>query len=94
MTEITSKHDLVVFQSASCPYCSNAVEKLTSAGYNPNVIEATREQRNELSLMTHSSSVPSIWIKGKFVGGCNDGPEAWMGISKILKNKKMDELLK
>ena len=91
---ITSQHDIVVFQSAGCPYCSDAIDKLTSAGYEPSVIEATGEQRTELRSLTSSSSVPSIWIKGKFVGGCNDGPEAWMGISKILRNYKMDDLLK
>jgi glutaredoxin-related protein len=37
--------------------------------------------------------VPSVWVNGKFVGGCNDGPESWMGIKKIINNNKLDELL-
>ena len=93
VSKIVAQHDIVVFQSYGCPYCDDAIGQLTSAGYKPNVIEANREQRNELAVATKSSSVPSIWIKGKYVGGCNDGPENWMGITKILRNNKMDELL-
>ena len=44
-------------------------------GQKHTVIEATSEQRNTLKSKTGQSSVPNIWIKGKFVGGCNDGPE-------------------
>lgn len=94
VASIVSQHDIVVFQSYGCPYCSDAIDKLNSAGYTPKVVEATGEQRSELRSLTKSGSVPSIWIKGKFVGGCNDGPEQWMGISKILRNNKMEELLK
>lgn len=38
------------------------------------VIEATSAQRDILLQKTGSSSVPNIWVKGKYVGGCNDGP--------------------
>jgi glutaredoxin len=66
---------------------------LKSAGKEFAVVNATSEQRDELFQLTDSSSVPSIWVKGKYVGGCNDGPESWMGIKKILANGKLEELL-
>lgn len=91
---IVSAHDVVVFQSNGCPYCSSAISKLTSAGYNPTVIEASPQQRSELNAATGSSTVPSVWLKGKYVGGCNDGPEPWMGIAKILRENRMDEFLR
>jgi glutaredoxin len=91
---IVSSSDIVVFQSSGCPYCSSAIGKLEKAGYTPTVIEASSEQRQELSSSTGSSSVPSVWLKGKYVGGCNDGPESWMGINKILQQNRMDEFLK
>ena len=31
-------------------------------------------RRAELGRMTGRSSVPSIWINGEYVGGCDDGP--------------------
>ena len=43
-------------------------------------VEASRAQRDELKSKTGKTSVPSCWVKGAYVGGCNDGPEAWMGI--------------
>ena len=94
ISSIVSSSSIVVFQSSGCPYCVEAVKNLKSAGYEPTVIEASSDQRRELREVTSSGSVPSIWIKGKYVGGCNDGPEPWMGINKLLRNKKIDELLK
>lgn len=84
---------IVVFSSSGCPYCRNAISSLESAGYKPKVVQVTFQQRQELYAMTNSRSVPNIWLKGKFVGGCNDGPEPWMGINKILKEGKMDQYL-
>ena len=39
------------------------------------------------------TTVPSIWVKGTYVGGCKDGPESWMGINKCIKSGKLEELL-
>ena len=55
--------------------------------------KASRDQREALYDMTNVSSIPSIWVKGTFVGGCNDGPEGWMGIKKMLKSGKLEEML-
>lgn len=90
---ITGKHPIVMFISQSCPYCHEAKSVLESAGHTPHVVVATGPQRTILREMTLSGSVPNVWIKGKFVGGCNDGPESWMGVTKMLKNGKLSELL-
>ena len=39
-----------------------------------------------------SASSPSA--KGTFIGGCNDGPEAWMGALPNLASGKVAEMLK
>ena len=31
--------------------------------------------RSELTEKTNSSSVPKVWVKGNFIGGCNDGAD-------------------
>lgn len=28
----------------------------------------------------------SVWIGKKYIGGCNDGPESWMGTIPNIKN--------
>ncbi|KIY98942.1 hypothetical protein MNEG_9022 [Monoraphidium neglectum] len=46
--------------------------------------------RAELAEMTDRTSMPSIWISGSFVGGCNDGP----GVMSLNKQGKLVPLLK
>lgn len=91
--ETISSNSIVVFVSSGCPYCSDAVRALQANGRQPLVIEASGAQRSELRSKTGSSTVPVVFVKGKFVGGCNDGPESWMGIKKIIKNNQLDGLL-
>ena len=38
--------------------------------------------------------VPSVWIGDKYIGGCNDGPESWMGTLPNLTNGKLHGWLK
>ncbi len=73
---LISSNDIVVFSTKTCPYCHRAKEALTAAGkaYVEHVI-ASSEQFDALERLSSQSSVPNIWVKGKFVGGCNDGPE-------------------
>lgn len=84
ITSITRTAEIVVFSGDGCPYCVEAIAALRLSGYDPKVIKASREQREELFDLTNVSSIPNIWVKGKFVGGCNDGPESWMGIKKMI----------
>lgn len=46
-----------------------------------------------LQQKTGKSSAPSVWIKGTYVGGCNDGTEPWHGVLPLLKNGKFKEML-
>ena len=39
------------------------------------------------------TSVPNIWVKGKFIGGCEDGPEPWMGVMPLIKNGQLAKML-
>jgi glutaredoxin 3 len=90
---LTKETPIVMFTSATCPYCHQAKAILTDAGHKFKEIVANPDQRATLRSMTTQSSVPSIWVKGTFVGGCNDGPESWMGLTKVLKSGKFAELL-
>jgi glutaredoxin-related protein len=36
--------------------------------------------------------VPAIWINGKFVGGCNDGPMG--GINQVKESGKLEGMLR
>ena len=49
--------------------------------------------RREIASRYAQRSVPAVFVKGKFVGGCNDGPEPWMGALKLLSNGGLREML-
>ena len=91
--QLISSADIVVFEDPYCPYCIAAKQALTSAGHKFALIAANSGQRSELRTKTKVSSVPSIWVKGIYVGGCNDGPQSWMGIKKMIASGKLNELL-
>lgn len=44
--------------------------------------------------MLGRTSVPAIWIKGTFIGGCNDGPPEFNGLNTLNSNNKLDGMLK
>mmetsp|Transcript_17122 Transcript_17122/g.39903 ORF Transcript_17122/g.39903 Transcript_17122/m.39903 type:complete len:104 (+) Transcript_17122:102-413(+) len=89
--EIIAAKDMVVFSSATCPYCSKAIAALKSAGYTPTVVNVNQAQRSALTQKCGSSSVPKVFVKQQFVGGCNDGGLG--GTLPLLQNGKIQELM-
>lgn len=88
-----SSADVVMFVTDTCPFCKKAEAALTEASipfkrvlvgpFKPALVEKTGK-----------SSVPSAWVKGTYVGGCNDGTESWHGVLPMLKSGKFAEMLK
>ena len=93
--QVLSSADIVLFKMDGCPYCDTAVDALKKAGYEgkTNIVLASDSQREELYELTNVTSLPSVWVKGKYVGGCNDGPEPWMGIKKIIARDELKSML-
>ena len=76
----------VFFQSLTCPYCQQAKSALRAAGFVPKVVNVNSSLREELLALTGKTSVPSVWIGNKYIGGCNDGAESWMGTIPNIQN--------
>lgn len=95
ISAIVAESDIVVFSGTHCGFCSAAIGAIKQAGYSSrlSVVNADPEQRRALYDQTSSTSVPSIWVKGRYVGGCYDGPEAWMGITTLIENGKLATML-
>uniref|UniRef100_A0A7S4RPL5 Glutaredoxin domain-containing protein n=1 Tax=Alexandrium monilatum TaxID=311494 RepID=A0A7S4RPL5_9DINO len=85
--------EMVAFVMPPCPFCARAVKALKDAGFSPTEVQVPKGSalRKELESMTGSSSVPKVWVKGEFVGGCNDGGLG--GVMPLLKNGKIAELM-
>jgi glutaredoxin 3 len=91
--DIIENNDVIVFSASFCRYCTKAKQLLTENNIPFVEIDSSDEQLDQLYDATGQSSVPSIWVKGTYIGGCNDGPESWMGLTKCLQSGKIQELL-
>mmetsp|Transcript_79951 Transcript_79951/g.126122 ORF Transcript_79951/g.126122 Transcript_79951/m.126122 type:complete len:115 (-) Transcript_79951:31-375(-) len=86
-----SENELIVFASSGCPFCSQAISALQAAGFSPTVVEVSPDERRALAEKCGSRSVPKVFAKGNFIGGCNDGGMG--GVLPLLKNGKLKELM-
>jgi len=78
MLRFESSSSLAMYSFTTCPFCIKAKNILDSAGAKYKVLELNtlpqgKAIQAELAKRTGRTSVPSIWIKGEYVGGCNDG---------------------
>jgi glutaredoxin len=90
----TDAHSLVVFSSSWCPYCKQVIQALEDADLDAHVVEVDDATKAELQGLTGKSSVPSVWIGEKYIGGCNDGPESWMGTIPNIRKGKVQRWVK
>ena len=66
--------------------------KPKEAGIEFKDVEVTDAQKAELKALTGKTSVPQVFVKGQFIGGCNDGGLG--GTVPLLKSGKLQEMLK
>lgn len=73
-----SQNDVMMFGKTYCPFCKRALAILKEA-FGDAVTELNIEARadcdeiqDELLKMTGGRSVPRVFVKGKFIGGCDD----------------------
>lgn len=109
--DLISNNPCVMFSFRTCPYCIKAKDLLINQlGATVEVLELDQDKsigypiRAELGRRTGRTSVPSIWIDGQFIGGCDDGPSTLnvptvtkeVGTSKSIeeeeKKKNVDPL--
>lgn len=85
---------VLIFAVPDCPYCDEAKAILQQLGHVAKVVYVNEKQRMALYELTSSPQYPNIWLNGRYVGGCNDGPESWMGIKNIVAAGKLKDYLK
>lgn len=91
---------LVLFTWEVSPSCKKALELLEVAGAKPKVIRLDQpwsegnKKRAALGRLTGKSSVPSVWIGGRYVGGCDDGPsDTAPGLVKLAFSGRLNKML-
>lgn len=68
------KHDVLVYTTRQCPFCTRAVDllDLKGVGYTEVRIDIHPEKRIEMEARAKRTSVPQIFIGDTHVGGCDD----------------------
>lgn len=75
--EAIENNQVVVFSKTFCPYCVQAKDLFKGLGVPYCAVEIDEEDdgpemQDLLKKVTNFRTVPSIWINGQFVGGCDD----------------------
>eukprot|EP00465_Bigelowiella_longifila_P013706 CAMPEP_0185254178 /NCGR_PEP_ID=MMETSP1359-20130426/2845_1 /TAXON_ID=552665 /ORGANISM="Bigelowiella longifila, Strain CCMP242" /LENGTH=102 /DNA_ID=CAMNT_0027836891 /DNA_START=64 /DNA_END=372 /DNA_ORIENTATION=+ len=88
--KLADENTVVVFSKTYCPFCVKAKKALKDIGMSPYVIELDNREdgssiQQTLLKMTGQRTVPNVWVKGKFLGGCDD-------TLKAIKEGKFDAL--
>jgi glutaredoxin 3 len=97
MDSLVKKNPVLMFSFTTCPFCKEAKAVLDAKGAKYTVVELDEEDdgkaiRAEMGDMLGRTSVPAIWIKGTYIGGCNDGPLG--GINTLNSKNELDGMLK
>lgn len=92
--DFVEQNDVAMFSFTTCPFCRRAKDALDERGIGYATVELDElpgnrgnEIRAELGRLVQRTSVPAIFVKGEFIGGCNDGPP---GLLPLLANGRMD----
>eukprot|EP00227_Mantoniella_beaufortii_P013750 CAMPEP_0197582586 /NCGR_PEP_ID=MMETSP1326-20131121/5760_1 /TAXON_ID=1155430 /ORGANISM="Genus nov. species nov., Strain RCC2288" /LENGTH=104 /DNA_ID=CAMNT_0043146691 /DNA_START=66 /DNA_END=380 /DNA_ORIENTATION=+ len=89
---------VVIFSYGGCPYCRKVTQEYKSKEIafreiDYDELDDGEAVRAEILRAHKQKSVPAVFVKGKFVGGCNDGPEPGMGALPLLASGKLAQML-
>jgi glutaredoxin 3 len=91
-----NNNTIAMFSFTSCPFCRRAKDYMDENNFSYAVMEldelegnSGNEIRAVLGRKTKRTSVPSIFIKGQYIGGCNDGP----GLLPLAESGELQKML-
>merc|ERR1711879_406432 len=85
-----------MFSFSTCPFCRRAKDYMDNNDIKYAALELDELEGNKgneiravLGKITRRTSMPGIFIDGKFIGGCNDGP----GLLPLAASGELDKIL-
>eukprot|EP00324_Dicrateria_rotunda_P004161 CAMPEP_0206163164 /NCGR_PEP_ID=MMETSP1474-20131121/11240_1 /ASSEMBLY_ACC=CAM_ASM_001110 /TAXON_ID=97495 /ORGANISM="Imantonia sp., Strain RCC918" /LENGTH=171 /DNA_ID=CAMNT_0053565597 /DNA_START=26 /DNA_END=541 /DNA_ORIENTATION=- len=86
----------VMYTTTTCPFCAKAVSALDALGalytnIELDVVDDGNAIKVELAQIIGQTSVPAVFVGGKFVGGCNDGGMG--GVLPLNSQGKLKDML-
>ena len=75
--KIIAEHEVAIFSKSYCPYCKKVKELFKQINQPFYALELDLDENGEsiqaaLASKTNLKSVPQVFVKGTFVGGCDD----------------------
>ena len=87
-TSPESQPDVVIYVQPFCPFCARAEKLYRDLGCEPVLIDTTlpenQERYQRVVQETQHFTVPVVFVKGKYVGGCDDSC-AMAGTGKLQR---------
>eukprot|EP00689_Sawyeria_marylandensis_P003841 EC826560.1.p1 GENE.EC826560.1~~EC826560.1.p1 ORF type:complete len:111 (+),score=45.30 EC826560.1:18-350(+) len=86
-------NNVVIFSKSYCPYCKKVKElfqkiNVEFKSWELDLLGKEGEERQKsLVELTKQKTVPNVWIKGKFIGGCDK-------VHELYEIKKLQNILK
>ena len=90
--DLAVQSTITVFGTSSCPFCARARNALSDASLKFRDIHVNPQMRAALQKLTGQRTIPHVFVGSRFVGGCTDGPEPWMGVIPMLKSGELKEM--
>ena len=78
LDDFLAANDVVIFSWLRCPYCAKVKEFLDGkkVAYKDYLLEQMGPEgdalHKEIIRRHHHETVPAVFIKGQFIGGCDD----------------------
>ena len=95
--DFVNSNEVSIFSFSTCPFCRRAKDYLGDRGIEYAAIELDELEgsdgnaiRAELGRRTKRTSVPCIFVRGRCIGGCNDGMP---GLIPLGESGELDVLL-
>ena len=84
-----------VFVISGCPFCDRAVAQANGVpGVYVRAEEVDPEARERLARETGCRTLPSVWVRGAYIGGLETGPAPFGGLARMVASgqlRKMSE---
>eukprot|EP00469_Lotharella_globosa_P003766 CAMPEP_0167799608 /NCGR_PEP_ID=MMETSP0111_2-20121227/17145_1 /TAXON_ID=91324 /ORGANISM="Lotharella globosa, Strain CCCM811" /LENGTH=206 /DNA_ID=CAMNT_0007694525 /DNA_START=9 /DNA_END=629 /DNA_ORIENTATION=- len=72
---------VMIYSKSYCPFCVKVKDLFQKMGVEAKVIEldeqSTDDMESTLKELTQQRTVPQVFVKGKFIGGCDDTMAAY-----------------
>ncbi|KAA0161481.1 hypothetical protein FNF31_03764 [Cafeteria roenbergensis] len=94
--DLVNQHPVFVFAKSYCPHCHKAIKELGDVTNNAGVVgtmqldnagKLGQEVQAEIKAQFNHSTVPAVFVLGKFVGGASD-VTAGIGSGSLTKTLK------